>query len=1198
MMKKVLTAILLAGGCLLNPALCPAQSKTEINSDCSSITSHSKPLAEDQLKLGGTSANTVNHPASMVPTALPGTAASQSASARHRAVEAIGQFPLAFEANAGQSDPQVRFLSRGSGYTLFLTSDQAVLVAGKNKPQVARMKLVGANPAPQVRASDELSGRSFYFIGNDPKNWRSNVPNYAQVRYQAVYPGVDLLYYGNRQRLEFDFVVAPKTDPRCIRLSFPGGRKIRIDRENGDLKLDCVGGEVRFQKPVAYQVGDGKTLVEARFVLKQGNQVGIAVGDYDLAKPLIIDPVFIFSTFLGGSAVDLGSGIAVDAASNAYVTGTTQSPSFPTDHSLSAPNNALQGVQNAFVSKLSFDNVTSKLSLAYSAYLGGSGGDTGTGIAVDADGNAYVTGITGSANFPIVHSLPVPNNKLQGASTAFVSKLSFDSATSTLSLAYSTYLGGSGGDSGAGIAVDALGNAYVTGQTGSPDFPTVHPLPTPQTPVQGGQYAFISKLGFDSATSKLSLVYSTYLGGNTSALSASSPFSAGAGIAVDTFGNAYVTGVTGTTDFPVVHSLPPPDNAFRGISDVFVSKLSFDSTTSKLSLTYSTLLGGSARMGAHNSGNQQGTGIAVDSLDNACVIGYTFSDDFTVVNPLENNGELNGLEHAFVSKLSFDSATSSLSLAYSTYLGGSGGPTGGFDQGAAIAVDSVGDAYVTGSTTSPDFPIVDPLPPPNKPTIGFVTAFVGKLHLDSTTSQLTLAYSTFLGGDVGIQEGRGIAVDTSGDAYVTGDTSSTNYPVVHPLPAPSNALQGIQSAFVAKIGNGTVQIPPLANAGPDQTASVGSLVTLDGSASSDPGNQLPLTYAWSFVSKPPTSKATLLGTADVDSTFTPDAPGDYVIHLVVTNAVGLSSVATVTVSTLNSPPVADAGPDQVITVVGTVVHLNGSQSYDPDGQSITYQWSILSKPVGSKAALSGSSTSKPSFTADVHGDYTIQLVVKDSLGAVSKPASVQVSFHNVAPVANAGLAQSAIIDETVTLNGSGSTDANGDALTFKWSLVSAPKHSHAMISHSRSEISSFVPELPGTYVAQLIVNDGFVDSVPATVEIEAVRPGIELTREVRSLQKVIADLPPDAFKHRKLQNSLLSTLNAVLHSIREHKYSHALQQLENDILVKTNGCATAGAPDKNDWIVSCPDQSKVYTPLLNIIAEIRDLDRNEKSDTL
>jgi hypothetical protein len=1006
-----------------------------------------------------------------------------------------------------------------------------------------------------------------------------------------------LLYYGNRRRLEFDFVVAPKTDPKCIRLSFPGARKIRIDRENGDLKLDCVGGQVRFQKPVAYQLRDGKTLVEARFVLKQGNQVGIAVGDYDLAKPLIIDPVLIFSTFLGGSSDDLGSSIAVDAAGNAYVTGMTFSPSFPTSHPLPAPNNALQGVQNAFVSKLSFDSATSKLSLAYSAYLGGSGEDTGTGIAVDALGNAYVTGFTGSANFPVVHSLPAPNNKLQGASTAFVSKLSFDSATSTLSLAYSTYLGGSGGDNGAGIAVDALGNAYVTGQTGSSDFPTFHPLPTPKTIVQGGQYAFVSKLAFDSATSKLSLIYSTYLGGNTSAPPASSPFSAGAGIAVDTFGNAYVTGGTGTTDFPVAHSLPSPNNAFRGISDVFVSKLSFDSTTSKLSLTYSTLLGGSVRMGAHNSGNQQGTGIAVDSLGSAYVIGYTFSDDFPAINGLTDNGDLQGVEHAFVSKLSFDSATSTLSLAYSTFMGGDGGPTDGFDQGAAIAVDSVGDAYVTGSTTSPDFPIVDPLPAPNEPTVGFVTAFVGKLHFDSTTSQLTLAYSTFLGGDVGIQEGRGIAVDTSGNAYVTGDTSSPDYPVVNPLPAPSNALQGIQSVFVAKIGSGIAQIPPLANAGPDQTASVGSLVTLDGSASSDPGGQIPLTYAWSFVSKPQTSKATLLDTGEVDSTFTPDVPGDYVIQLLVTNAVGLSAVATVTVSTLNSPPVADAGPDQVITVVGTVVHLNGSQSYDPDGQPISYQWSILSKPVGSKAALTGSSTSKPSFTADVHGDYTIQLIVRDSLGAVSKPATLQVSFHNVAPVAKAGLNQSVIIGETVRLNGSGSTDANRDALTFKWSLVSAPKRSHAVISHSTSEISSFVPELPGTYVAQLIVNDGFADSAPATVEIEAVRPGIELTREIRSLQKAIADLPPDAFKHGKLQNALLSKLNAVLHSIREHRYSHALQQLENDILVKTNGCATAGAPDKNDWIVSCPDQSKVYTPLLNIITEIRDLDRNEKSHT-
>jgi hypothetical protein len=213
--------------------------------------------------------------------------------------------------------------------------------------------------------------------------------------------------------------------------------------------------------------------------------------------------------------------------------------------------------------------------------------------------------------------------------------------------------------------------------------------------------------------------------------------------------------------------------------------------------------------------------------------------------------------------------------------------------------------------------------------------------------------------------------------------------------------------------------------------------------------------------------------------------------------------------------------------------------------------------------------------------------VKDSLGAVSKPAVVKVTFNNVAPVANAGLNQSAILGETVTLNGSGSTDANGDKLNYQWSVVSAPRRDHTVISHSTAEIASFVPDLPGTYVVQLIVNDGFVDSAPATVEIEAVRPGIELTREIRSLQRIIAELAPKAFRHRKLQGALLGKLNAVLRSLRERDYRQALQQLENDILVKTNGCATAGAPDRNDWIIDCRDQSRVYPMLLNIILEVR-----------
>jgi PKD domain len=385
--------------------------------------------------------------------------------------------------------------------------------------------------------------------------------------------------------------------------------------------------------------------------------------------------------------------------------------------------------------------------------------------------------------------------------------------------------------------------------------------------------------------------------------------------------------------------------------------------------------------------------------------------------------------------------------------------------------------------------------------------------------------------------------------------------------------------------------PPIANAGPNQTAQVGILVTLDGSGSSDPTGQLPLTYAWSFVSKPAGSAVTLSNPAIVNPTFTPDALGNYVIQLVVTDAVGLSSVpATVTVSTLAPAPVADAGPDQAITVIGTVVHLNGSQSYSPSGLPITYQWSFVSKPVGSNATLTGPTTAKPSFVADVHGDYSIQLIVTDSLGAASSPATVKVSFNNVAPVANAGPSQSAVVGQTVTLNGSKSTDANGDPLTYKWSLTSAPSGSKAAISNPTAQIASFVPDLPGTFVVQLIVNDGFVDSLPATIQIEAVSLQTQVTQDIHSLQQnVIANLAPSTFKNATMQNALLNKLNAVIASIEAGNYSDALGQLQNDILDKTNGCATVGAPDKNDWIVNCPDQSKVYTPLLNIIAEVKAL---------
>jgi YVTN family beta-propeller protein len=364
------------------------------------------------------------------------------------------------------------------------------------------------------------------------------------------------------------------------------------------------------------------------------------------------------------------------------------------------------------------------------------------------------------------------------------------------------------------------------------------------------------------------------------------------------------------------------------------------------------------------------------------------------------------------------------------------------------------------------------------------------------------------------------------------------------------------------VGNDPVWIaippfaPPIANAGLDQTAHMGTLVTLDGSGSSDPNGSLPLSYVWSFVSKPAGSNAALSIPNIVDPTFTPDISGTYVIQLVVTNAAGLSSEPSkVTIGTLNSPPMADAGPDQAVNVIGTVVQLDGSHSYDPDGDPITYQWAIHSKPPGSNASLTGAATAKPNFVADAYGDYSIQLVVTDSHGAASTPAAVTVSSVNVGPVADAGVSQSTIVGQTVTLNGSGSSDANGDPLTYKWSVTSAPSGSQAAISNATAQIASFVPDAPGTFVVQLIVNDGLVDSLPATAQVEAISLQTKVTQDIKNLQKVIADLAPSAFKNPNMQNALLNKLNAVIGSIAAKNYSDALGQLQNDILGKTDGCA-------------------------------------------
>jgi len=704
--------------------------------------------------------------------ALPAVAAPAIA----RVSESYGKLPLQFEANRGQTHKDVHFLSRGPGYSLYLTAGEAVLVLTKPNPDTPRnvrntrerrdpkvegksvslrMSLVGAARKPQVTGLDELPGKANYFIDKDRSKWRTNVPSYAKVQYQDIYPGIDLVYYGNQRQLEYDFVIAPGVNPKKIVLGFKGADKLEIDAE-GNLVLHAAGRDIRQHKPIIYQEIDGVRREIAGSYLRKGvNRVGFEVAAYDTSRPLIIDPVVLsYSTYLGGSAGDFGNGIAVDAAGNAYVTGHTASSNFPTTAGALQPNYSGDG---AFVAKL---NPTGS-ALVYSTYLSSNGGGNG-GIAVDGDGNAYVTGV------------------------GFVRKLDPTGAV----LVYSFLFDGLG----YGIAVDADRNAYVTGQTSSPNFPTTKGAF--QTTFAGGPSwsstdAFLMKLDAIGST----LVYSTYLGGSGADW--------GYGIVVDASGNAYATGYTSSTDFPTTPGAFQP----TGSGGAFVTKL--DPTGA--ALVYSTYLGGN---------DAQGRGIAVDADGNAYVTGVTSSGNFPTTagayqvtyggNQAGSGGD------AFVTKL--DPAGSA--LVYSTYLGGNGS-----DWGNGIAVDAAGNAYVTGTTSWTTFPTT---PDAFQPQFGGGSGVNGTdgffTKLNPTGS--ALVYSTYLGGN-DLDSGLGIAVDASGNAYVTGGTNSTNFPTTAGAYQP--ALSGVccsrpaSDAFVAKFVDNTP--PPPAPTGSGTTRSEESAAT-------------------------------------------------------------------------------------------------------------------------------------------------------------------------------------------------------------------------------------------------------------------------------------------------------------------------------------------------------------------------------------
>jgi hypothetical protein len=666
--------------------------------------------------------------------------------------EAYRSLPLGFEPNRGQSDPRVKFMARSQGLTLFLTATDAVLVT---REASLKMRMLGANPDAVAQGLDELPGRIHSLIGRDPRKWRANGRAYARVLYREIYPGIDLAYYGTRQQgLEYDFVVAPGADPRAIRLGFEGAERIELSAE-GDLLLHVGAASLRFGKPVVYQRIEGvRHEIQGEWV-RDGATIGFRVAAYDRSAALVIDPIVSLATYLGGLGTDQAFAVAVDSAGNVYVTGNTTAIDFPTTAGSFRPT--APGGTDAFVVKLSNNLGTA----VHSTYLGGAtGDDAGRGIAVDAGGNAYVTGFTNSTDFPIT---PGAFQTVSGGGVcsgiacndAFVVKLDPTGAT----LLYGTFLGGRGSDVGLGIAVDAAGNAHVTGGTFSTNFPTTAgAVQTTATP-GGSREAFVTKLNSLGSAP----LYSTFLGGTGDDV--------GNAIAVSSSDIAYLTGTTASTapmSFPVTAgSFQTVVGGSVGTTDAFVTALNTGG-----GLVYSTFLGGIA--------SDEGLSITVDSAGNAYVTGATSSLNFPATGVFTFTGTST---QAFLTELNPTGSGLVVSRAVPTgQLNTAERDPGIPSVSVGIARDGSGNIFISGS----ELTCVG---------VGCVVntdAFV--VSLDPTATSTT---TQFVGGGTGDDFGFGVAVDPIGTAFLVGHTTSADFPVT--ALALQTTFGGTTDAFVVAI---------------------------------------------------------------------------------------------------------------------------------------------------------------------------------------------------------------------------------------------------------------------------------------------------------------------------------------------------------------------------------------------------------------
>ena len=716
--------------------------------------------------------------------------------------------------------------------------DRARSLAAHATTGAVRMEFAGANPRARGSAEGQMPGRINYLVGTDPARWHTGIPSYGRVRIQNLYPGVDLVYHGNQQRLEYDFQVAPGTDPGRVAMRFDGPDRLAIDPAGG-LVLGLGAQEIRLPRPVLYQEsGGGRQEVSGRYVLRDATSVGFEAGPYDRSRPLIIDPTMIYSTFFGGNGNDIVWSVKLSPIDQSiYFAGQTLSPQFP----ITLPPGGAQpfyggGTINgdAFVARVDATGTN----LIFFTYLGGTGDDGALDLALDSGGNAYITGFTDSTNFPVAPPTGVPglpnstniSGIIVGARVHFDDGFVAEVSSNGADLVFSAYLGGSDRDVGIGIAVDPEDFIYVTGYTYSKDFPTtnalvVKPLYSPRTmtytSLQGSNDVFVTKF----LPAGAGLVYSTYLGGTN--------FDVGQGITADADGNAYITGYTASTNFPVTTVLAPlfgqlndTTNAFRRYSgskqpayDAFVAKIGPEGGD----LLYCAYLGG--------TNNDSGYRIRLDAQDGVYLAGASSSLDFPNVPQLTTNIVQRGMTNvnfinsdAFLTKLV--ESNGQPVIQYSLMIGGPENETA-WDVAIQPGTSNV---FITGSTTSTNFPAA-PISATNAPFLAptnyvrsndvFVAAFTPALYSGTnyyltteiingqrrkvlvpvlaTNVVLTNLYAVMFGG---LQDDFGLAidVDSAGNAYVGGQTLSGQFPVLNPL---QPVLVGHSDGFLARSSSPT-----------------------------------------------------------------------------------------------------------------------------------------------------------------------------------------------------------------------------------------------------------------------------------------------------------------------------------------------------------------------------------------------------------